>query len=175
MLKNKLHAHQKGFNLLEILVVLVIVGIVLGVVYPAGQYFIERQRQTTELNHLLVTLERARQEAAQRQRPVRLCGSQCPNFNTNEWQILLGLNIAQPIDANRILYQRSVGNRFPAQASGDVVLMPPPQRAQQEVYLGVETGFSRVRPRVVVLSPTGQSRVISCSEAETTLSLCNRP
>lgn len=169
--------HQQGFNLLEILLVLAIIGILLGVVYPSGQFLIETNRQATEVNQLLATLERARQQSLNAQRTVVFgqgenCESLKASSATAAWALCYQ-NSDQ--STGEVFYQRSSGKRYAVQASQPhVKFRPPPLIASEPVYLIVNTGFNRVQPRVVRVAETGRAKVINCQSIEGgELELCN--
>jgi type IV fimbrial biogenesis protein FimT len=67
---------QSGFNLLEVLVVLVILGILFGVGFPTFQYVTNSGRVSNPANELLATLQLARMEAIRRGQRTVVCRSQ---------------------------------------------------------------------------------------------------
>lgn len=68
-----LPCHQTGFNLVELLVVLVIAGVLLGVAVPAGQGIVERAQLRAATNDVYSALLFARNEATRLRRDIRLC------------------------------------------------------------------------------------------------------
>ena len=64
-----------GFTLLELMVVLIVVGILLGVAVPGMTNFIRNSRMTAAANDLVGALTFARGEAIKRRLPVTLCTS----------------------------------------------------------------------------------------------------
>src|SRR5690554_4588156 len=64
---------QQGFNLLELLVVMGLIGVIVGVAMPAGQAMIERGRLTAITNEVYGALLYTRNEATRLRRDYRLC------------------------------------------------------------------------------------------------------
>lgn len=69
---------QAGFNLLELLVVLIILGVVLAIGFPSFQYVTNSGRVTNPANELLSTLQLARMEAIRRGQRTVVCRSENP-------------------------------------------------------------------------------------------------
>jgi prepilin-type N-terminal cleavage/methylation domain-containing protein len=65
--------HQKGFTLLELLVVLAIAGIIFGIAVPAGQGMLDRGRLTSATNEAYAALLYTRNEATRLRQAHRLC------------------------------------------------------------------------------------------------------
>ena len=66
---------NRGFTLLELMVVLIVVGILLGIAVPGMTDFIRNSRMTAAANDLVGALTFARGEAIKRRAPVTLCTS----------------------------------------------------------------------------------------------------
>jgi type IV fimbrial biogenesis protein FimT len=66
---------QSGFTLLELMVVVVLAGVLLGIGVPAMGDFIRNARITRAANDVMVGLHLARSEAIKRRQPVTLCTS----------------------------------------------------------------------------------------------------
>lgn len=165
---------QQGFNLLEILLVLVIAAILLGVVYPSGQFLIESNRQATEVNQLLATLERARQQSLNAQRTVIFGqGEGCQSLQaasaTADWSLCYWERSADTLGEQ--IYWRNDSSSYAIEASQvEIRFRPPPLTLAEPVYLLVDTGFNRVQPRVVRVAETGRAKVVGCAEAA---AICN--
>lgn len=161
---------QQGFNLLEILLVLAIIGILLGVVYPGGQFLIETNRQATEVNQLLATLERARQQSLNAQRTVIFGqGEACQPLQATGAKADWSLCYRNRDDGTtgKQIYRRNNNSRFAIEASqAEIRFRPPPLTLTEPVYLLVDTGFNRVQPRVVRIAVTGRAQAINCAEVE---------
>jgi type IV fimbrial biogenesis protein FimT len=67
--------YQSGFNLLELMVTLLVVGIVLGVGVPNCMEFQRNSAMTSAANDLISAIYMARGESVKRQVPVTLCAS----------------------------------------------------------------------------------------------------
>ena len=165
---------QQGFNLMEILVVLVIAGLLLGVAYPSGQFMIETNRQATEINQLLATLERARQQSLTSQRTVLVGqGEGCASLQAGSASANWSLCYRDAGQVGQQIYLRGGGQRFTVDASAErVVFRPPPLVMDEPIYLLVQTGFNRVQPRIVQVSETGRAQVLSCKESPVKLGGC---
>jgi len=73
-MKKRMH----GFTLLELMVVLVLVGILLGIGVPSMGNFIRNSRMTSSANDLIAALHLARSEAIKRRVSVTACASANP-------------------------------------------------------------------------------------------------
>ena len=160
---------QQGFNLLEILLVLAIIGILLGVVYPSGQFLIETNRQATEVNQLLATLERARQQSLNAQRTVIFGqGEACQPLQATGakggWSLCYW-NRNDGTTGEQI-YRRGDSSYAVEASQAEIRFRPPPLTLAEPVYLLVDTGFNRVQPRVVRIAVTGRAQAINCAEVE---------
>ncbi len=64
---------KRGFSLIELMAVLVVVGMLLGVGVPAYNSLVEDNRLVTNINELSAAITYARSEAMKRGVPVRIC------------------------------------------------------------------------------------------------------
>jgi len=69
---------QSGFTLLELMLVVVLAGLLLGIGVPAMGNFIRNARLTGAANDVMVALHFARSEAIKRRQPVSVCTSAVP-------------------------------------------------------------------------------------------------
>ena len=69
---------QRGFTLMELMVVLAVVGVIMGLAVPNFSLYVRNGRLTGAANDLLASLTLARTEAIKRQLPVGLCASGNP-------------------------------------------------------------------------------------------------
>lgn len=67
--------NQQGFNLIELLLVLVIVGILISYLVPSYQRLVEQQSQRSELARLQAVLNHARYMATMNNKVLQLCAS----------------------------------------------------------------------------------------------------
>jgi type IV fimbrial biogenesis protein FimT len=66
---------QRGFSLMELMVVLAVAGVILGLAIPNMREFILNNRLTGDANDLLAAFNLARTEAVKRQLPVVICAT----------------------------------------------------------------------------------------------------
>lgn len=96
-----LHTQQRGFTLLELLVVLVIIGIMLGAVSFSTMQS-SRQRLLTDVQRIAVLLQLAREEAIVRNRPIAFeANPHSYHFlvrNDNRWEIINDLDMLRERD-----------------------------------------------------------------------------
>ena len=70
---------QRGFTLMELMVVLAVVGVIMGLAVPNFSLYIRNSRLTGASNDLLAAVTMARSEAIKRQLPVGVCATADPN------------------------------------------------------------------------------------------------
>ena len=89
---------QRAYSVFDLLVTLVISGTLSSLAVPAFKQMTTRARITTQVNHLLTDLHRARSEAITRGQPVVLCssrdGQRCSGDATwhDGWVVFVDLN-----------------------------------------------------------------------------------
>lgn len=154
--------------------VLIVVGILLGVAYPGGMYLVETNRQATEVNQLLVTIQRARQQSINAQRTLVLGhGGDCSSLEssgTADWSLCYQQGSA----LGEVIYRRNEGQKYSVKSTKEsIVFRPPPLTAEKSVFILIETGFNVAQPRIVKISRTGRPQVLSCSENGVPEALCD--
>lgn len=82
---NRKHS-QRGFTLLEIMMVLVIVALLMSVAVPSFEGFIERSRITNEVNRLVNNLNYARSTAVSQAQVITLASNDDSDWSSG-WQI----------------------------------------------------------------------------------------
>ena len=159
---------QQGVTLTELLVVIAVLAILMGVVYPNGERMLENHRQAAELNQLLATLERARQEAVISGARVELCqGVACGDLTAQnaraDWTL-----VSHRFDPPATVFRRQDGQQFAIEASVDRLIFDPPPGVQtQDRLVLVNTGFNRINPQVVLIRSTGRAAIVDCSYVST--------
>ncbi|GLR65133.1 pilus assembly FimT family protein [Marinospirillum insulare] len=151
------HFYQQGYNLIELLVVLVIASFLMGYALPSYQSMIEKQSQRSELARLQAVLNHARIMASLNDQPLIICpsekGNKCDS-SANEQGNLLLLTAAtnQPV-----FFSSGAGFKiiFPSQ---DLKVYPLPSQNSGGTLLPC-TGFTNNKPKGLVVSPTGRVRV----------------
>ena len=77
---------NKGFTLIELIIIVVIIGIIAVIGVPSYQSMIERGRVTSASNNLLGAMQLARSEAATRRISVTVCASSDQSTcSGNDW------------------------------------------------------------------------------------------
>ncbi|WP_114417550.1 GspH/FimT family pseudopilin [Marinospirillum perlucidum] len=130
--------YQSGFNLIELLVVLVIAAVAFGVLLPAGESLLNRSRLIGATNEVYASLLFARNEATRRRQAFSVCalstmnsttcasgnqpvlavfsgdsGSQIASGRTNPIDLPEGVSVSlNNISNQRLVFQR-LGNRDP--------------------------------------------------------------
>lgn len=79
---NKSNTRATGFTLLELLFTVMLAAIIIGIGSPAFSDFRRNAQLTRDANEFLTSIQRARSEAAKRQRPVSLCVADDPLADT---------------------------------------------------------------------------------------------
>ena len=78
---------QRGFNIIELMVTIAVLGVLMGVGVPGIQGYIHNNRLTTQINGLSVALSHARSEAIKLNQRVVVCvsvnGTQCAAVGSN--------------------------------------------------------------------------------------------
>jgi type IV fimbrial biogenesis protein FimT len=112
---------QAGLTMIELIVVMLIVGILMGIGIPSYRYITYSNRTTTEVNSLLGDLQLARVEAVKEGQTVTVCPSSdaasCTNNSTtwqNGWIIFSDVNSDHTVaDPKYILRVRPKFNSNP--------------------------------------------------------------
>jgi len=99
------HPDSRGFTLLELVIVMLIVAILAAIGVPSFKYVTTSNRMAGEINGLVGDMQYARSEAIKQGLPVTLCassdGATCGNSNTWQtgWIVFLDSNGNQTLDA----------------------------------------------------------------------------
>jgi type IV fimbrial biogenesis protein FimT len=96
-----MHA-SKGFTLVELMVVVVILGIMSAIAVPGYQTIINNSRLTSTTNNLLGALKLARSEAASRNQTVTVCGSANATSCDGNWSAG-GIILRAPSEVIKVL------------------------------------------------------------------------
>lgn len=96
---------QLGFNIIELMVAIAVLGILLGIGVPAMQSFIQNNRLTSQINQLSTTFALARSEAVKRNQQVVVCsstsGTACTTGSTwdDGWMVYVDRDADEAYDA----------------------------------------------------------------------------
>src|SRR5215469_2877214 len=103
---------QRGFTLMELLVVMAIVAILLGLGVPSFRYITNAYRMSAEVNGLLGDLQFARAEAIREGQTVTVCastnGTACTGGGNwaSGWIVFSDPNSNQTVDAGEVVLRR---------------------------------------------------------------------
>lgn len=128
-------AENRGFSLIELIIVLVIVGVVMALATPAMRTFVQNQRISGQVNDLLADLNLARSESIKRTVGVGICASaNCGAPSTNwesGWSVFVDSDSGNDWDAGepvlRVRDAISSGNTLrvtPAASSAPLIFLP---------------------------------------------------
>ncbi len=106
-------SHQRGFNLLELLVTVTIAAVVLGIGVPSFTAFIAGNRMATAANDLVTSIHVARTEAVKRRATVTICASSnwdavnpdCDLGGGTGWIVFADTNGDVSVDAGETVVQ----------------------------------------------------------------------
>lgn len=154
---------QRGFNLLEILLALLVVSLLMGYAVPSYQRLLEKQMQTAELARLQAVLNHSRLMASLKNATLEVCstedGKACSSSNISQGDLLI------VVDKTQELVHFSPGMGYPIIFSSNSLKVHPLPTQQSGGRLLACTGFNKIKSKPIVLSPTGRVRV---SEEEDT-------
>ncbi len=114
--------HAAGFNLVELMVVILIISVLLGIGIPSFRYVTNSNRVATQVNTLLGDMQFARSEAIKRGATVSVCAANNPTAvaaacsGSNAWQqgwvVFVDVNNSGKIDSAADTVLRAQG-KFP--------------------------------------------------------------
>lgn len=102
-----LPTRQRGFNLIELLIVLVVSSIVLTLAAPSFNDMLQRNRLAGEANELLTAVATARANALRAASPARFCSSSdgltCGGTWNDGWLVAVDTNRDNSVDADEVV------------------------------------------------------------------------
>lgn len=83
-------SHQQGFNLLELMAAITVLGVLLGIGVPSFTETIRNNRTTAQANDVIAALMYARSEATKRGLPITICAADtartgCAGATASNW------------------------------------------------------------------------------------------
>ncbi len=106
-MQNCTHHHQRGYNLLELMITLTIAAMILGIGIPSFTQFLATNRMAAAANDMVTSIHTARTEAVKRRQAVTLCTSSnwadaapgCDLASGTGWIVFIDLNSNGGVDA----------------------------------------------------------------------------
>lgn len=91
--KSPAHHKEPGFNLAELLVVLLLIGLLFGIAWPAGQRLLDQGRLRAAMNEVYTALLWTRNEAVRLQEQTYLCSLNAQNECITQPSLRLGARV----------------------------------------------------------------------------------
>lgn len=164
-------SHERGFTLVELMVVLTVAAILLALAAPSFSDMIMNNRQTVTINELIGDLNLARSEAIKRRQQVLVCpraGNTCSTSASPTWDqgwiVFADLDDDEALGASdSILRRREIGHQgFTVRASSAASVQYLPSGA---LHPGTNQTFNfcdargATHARALVLGASGRARL----------------
>jgi len=168
---------QRGFTLVELLVVVTVLGILLGIGIPSFRSLLEQNRATSAANQLQASLQFARSTAIAQGRPVTICVANFAtnpvscNANSNNWHAGWIVRLDNPTltPEERVLREQrplnpsvtiitptTGGRQWVYSSTGNLNLLP----GQALENFPITVSSNPDAARTICMSLSGSSRVI---------------
>jgi type IV fimbrial biogenesis protein FimT len=165
--------NSRGFNLLELMVAITILGILLGISVPTFREFSRNNSVTAAQNDLVTTFSLARSEALRRNRPVSVCasadGAACGDETnwSSGWIAFTDRSVAGVVDGDDVtlqIWQSPNSNLAFSSASPFVQYLATGMSSAATTIEVSYTGCSGLHKRSVEVTVTGAvtSRKVTC-------------
>lgn len=181
-MRNNIPRHARGFSLIELMIVIIVLGITLAWGLPSFMTAMRGNRVVTETNDFLLAINVARSEAIKRNRRVGICptanGSACTTAWNDGWMVWADLNDNNTFDAaNDLVIRRGTADDDIAYATTSATTAIAFNGRGTPIGLAADASFTvqvtgctagdKYRRTVVVARRSGQTRVGTTAASKT--------
>lgn len=167
--QNKLKQANQGFNLLEVLLVILVLGSLVKVLIPSYLSIQEKNLQTAEVNRVFSLINQLRVLASLHKQELIVCPSANGTSCTSSQQAKGGLLVKQAANNKTVYFSPPSGYQV-AMLPTEAVIQPLPRRSGGSSFLPC-IGFKFTQPKALTLSSSSKAR-INTSPAASLVASC---